>query len=66
MGQCNMYLQNHTNAVFQKENRVIEFFELEGAIKSHPVQLPCSEQGHLHLCQGAQGPVLPNLECLQG
>ena len=33
-----------------------ESFELEGTFKGHPVQLPCNEQGHAQLDQGAQSP----------
>jgi len=29
----------------------IESFELEGTLKGHLVQLPCSEQGHLQVHQ---------------
>jgi len=29
-------------------NRIMESFELEGTLKSHLVQLPRNEQGHLH------------------
>jgi len=43
-----------------------EWFVLEGSHKSHPVQLPCSEQGHLQLEQVAQSPIQPDLECHQG
>ena len=40
-----------------------ELFELEGTLKGHLVQLPCNEQEHLQLDQGAQSPVQPDLEC---
>lgn len=43
-------------------HRVIELFELEGQL----VQFPCKEQEHLQLDNGAQSPVQPQLECLQG
>jgi len=46
-------------------NRIVELFELEEIIKGHLVQLPCNEQGHLQLDQGAQSPIQPDLECLQ-
>jgi len=32
------------------------FFELEGAFKSHLVQIPCSEQEHLQLDQVLRAP----------
>lgn len=32
----------------------IDSFELEGTLKSHLLQLPCREQGHLQLDQVAQ------------
>jgi len=44
--------------------RIIEAFELEGTFNAHLVQLPCNEQGHLHLDQAAQSPIQPDLECL--
>jgi len=31
------------------QHRVIELFELVGTFKGHPIQLPCTEQGHLQL-----------------
>ena len=46
--------------------RITELFELEGTLKGHLVQLPCSEQGHLQLHQAAQSPVQPDLQCLKG
>ena len=39
--------------------------ELEGTLKGHPVQLPCSEQGHLQLDQVVQSSIQPDLQCLQ-
>jgi len=33
------------------EEEITESFELEGTFKGHPVQLPCTEQGHLQLHQ---------------
>jgi len=39
---------------------------LEGTIKGHLAQLPCSEQGHLQLDQVVQSPVQPDLERFQG
>ena len=44
----------------------IKSFELERALKGYAVQLFCNEQGHLQLHQGAQSPIHPDLECLQG
>ena len=40
--------------------------KLEGTHKDHPVQPPCSEQGHLQQDQSAQSSVQADLECLQG
>jgi len=47
---------------------VIDLFELEGnfVLVEHLVQLPCNEQGYLHLNQVAQSLIHPDLECLQG
>jgi len=39
--------------------------KLEGTHKDHPVQPPCSEQGHLQQDQSAQSSVQFDLECLQ-
>ena len=47
-------------------HRIIEWFELEGTLKGHLVQLPCNEQEHLKLHQGAQNPIQPDPEFLQG
>jgi len=44
----------------------MEWFELEGTLESHLVQLPCDEQVHLQPHQVAQSPIEPDLECLQG
>ena len=38
-------------------HRIIESLELEGTFKGHLGQIPCNEQGHLQLDQGAQSPV---------
>ena len=45
---------------------IIESFELEGTLTGHLAQHPCSEQGHPQLGQGAQSPIQPDLERLQG
>ena len=47
-------------------HRVVESFQLEGTLRGRLAQLPCNEQGHPQLDQGAQSPVWPDLECLQG
>ena len=46
--------------------RIIERFALEGTVRGHLAQTPCSEQGRLQLDEVAQSPVQPGLECLQG
>jgi len=38
---------------------------MEGALKRHLIQLPCSEQGYLQRDQVAQSPVQLDLECFQ-
>jgi len=40
---------------------IIQFLELEGTFKGHPVEHPCNEWEHAQLDQAAQG-----LGCLQG
>jgi len=47
-------------------HRIIELFELKDTLKGHLVQLPCNEQGYLHLNHRAQSLVQPDLECLLG
>ena len=37
-------------------HRILKSFELEGILKDHLVQLPCTEQGHLHLQQVLSAP----------
>jgi len=39
---------------------------LEGTIKGHVVQYPCSEQGQLQTNEISWSPVQPGLECFQG
>jgi len=36
--------------------RITESFDLEGTLKGHLAQLPCSEQGHLQLHQVLRAP----------
>ena len=38
--------------------RIIDWFGLEVAFKGHLFHTPCNEQGHLHLDQVAQSPIL--------
>jgi len=45
---------------------IIECFGLEGTLRGHVPQPPCSEQGHLPLDQVAQSPVQPDPACFQG
>lgn len=51
-------------AFFSLWNRILESFELEGALKGHLAQLTCNEHGHLQPDQGALSPVQPDPECL--
>lgn len=41
-------------------HRIVESFVLERTLKGCLVQLPCNEQGHIQLDQGAHSPVLFN------
>ena len=50
----------------QNIHRIIELSQLEQTLKCQLVQLPCNEQEHLQLDHGAQSPIQPDLECLQG
>lgn len=43
-----------------------ELFELEGTAKGYLVHIPSSEQGYPLLDEGAESPVQPDLENLQG
>lgn len=47
-------------------HRTTELLELEGILKGHLLQLPCSDQGHPQLNQVAYSLVQPGLDCLQG
>ena len=50
-----------------KENHwIIEWFELEGTLKTIQLQPPCHGQGHLPLDQAAQSLIHPDLEHFQG
>ena len=48
------------------DHRLTDLFELEGTFKGHLVQLPCNEQGHLHLDQDAQSTVQPEINVVVG
>lgn len=58
---------NHSKALWFLGARelIIGSFELEGTLKGHLVQSPCNEWTSTALL-GAQSPVQPDLECLQG
>jgi len=58
-----MPCEDNTETCAGLEIRIIESFELEGTFELQP---PCNEQGCLQLDQGAQSPILPDFECLQG
>jgi len=60
------HCDNNADRAQNRHHRIIESFELEGALKGHLVQLFCNEQGHLHLDQVAQSPAHPDLECFHG
>ena len=68
--ECSLTIPESHNVLLMKSYkdnyRIIEWFGLEGTIKGHLVQSPCSEQGYLLLDQVAQSPVQPGLECFQG
>lgn len=45
-----------------KNHGVIELFQLEGTLKGHLIQFPCTEQGHLQLHQCSEPhPALPGM-----
>jgi len=46
--------------------KIIKSLELEGTFKGRLAQLSCTKQGLLQLDRGAQNPVQPDLECVQG
>jgi len=48
------------------DHRIIACYGLEGSLRGHLAQAPCSEQGCLRRDQVAQSPVQPGLECFQG
>jgi len=45
--------------------RLTEYLGSEGTFRHHPVQPPCSEQGHLQPDQVARSPIQPGLGCFQ-
>jgi len=49
-----------------KNNRIIDWFGLEGTFRGHLVQSPCHGQGHLPLDQVAQSPVQSGLVHFEG
>ena len=51
---------------FSPGRRIIECFGLEGTVRGHLAQPPCSKPGHLQLDQAAKSPVQRGLECFQG
>ena len=57
-------LQSSANSWGCEGESVIELLELERTFKGHLLQLPCNEQGHLHLEQITQSLIQTALECL--
>ena len=55
-----------TKASFSQNHRIIEWFGLEGTLKTTWFQPPCHEQGHLPPAQVAQSSIQPGLEPCQG
>ena len=53
-------------AEHQADHRILEWFGLEGTLKTIWFQPPCHEQGHLPPAQGAQSSIQPGLEHCQG
>jgi len=41
-----LLFQGGAKAGYAWNHRIIECLELEGTLNGHPVQLPCSAQGH--------------------
>lgn len=65
LGVC-WWMGSPTYAPGETFQRITELFELEGCLEGHVVQPPCRDQGRVQLDQGAQSPVQPDPEHLQG
>lgn len=48
------YLEHNTKDIYQ---RIVQWFELEGALEIILFQAPCHEQGHFSLYQVSQNPI---------
>jgi len=51
---------------YQQHGKIIEWFGLEGTLKTTKFQCPCHGQGHLPLDQVAKSLIQPGLEHCQG
>ena len=62
--QTLMFNEQIITMYMSQNRRIKELPELEGTLRGHLIQLPCTEQGHLQLESVAQSPAQSGLECL--